>query len=203
VDQDKYTIRDLYFWKIVLALFLASLFILASLYMVHPLMPVFIEEFDVSVSLSSLTLSLTVAGMISGLMINGFLSDRKGRTIFIKLSLIGTVIPFLIIPSVQSFSILLLLRFIQGFLLSGLLVAGLAYIGEEVAPRGLGFATALYIASNAIGGMFGRFLTGYLVDMYPWQMTFYLWAAIGTVIFFLILFALPNSRYFETIEVPV
>jgi len=203
MHNQKYNIRDFHFWRIVLALFLASFFILASLYAVHPLMPIFIEEFGVSTSVSGLSLSFTVTGLIIGLVVNGFLSDRKGRTSFIILSLIGTVILFLIIPLFQSFLSLLVLRFIQGFALSGLPVAALAYIGEEISPRGQGFATALYIASNAVGGMFGRFLTAYLVDSYSWEMTFYLWAVIGFIIFLITIFALPKSRFFQPIHTPV
>src|SRR5699024_1754665 len=154
-------------------------------------------------SVSGLSLSFTVTGLIIGLVVNGFLSDRKGRTSFIILSLIGTVILFLIIPLFQSFLSLLVLRFIQGFALSGLPVAALAYIGEEISPRGQGFATALYIASNAVGGMFGRFLTAYLVDSYSWEMTFYLWAVIGFIIFLITIFALPKSRFFQPIHTPV
>ncbi len=198
----KYTVRNLYFWRVVLALFLASFFILASLYVVHPLMPVFVKEFNVATSVSGLSLSLTVIGLIIGLLVNGFLSDRTGRTQFILLSLLGTVILFLIIPAFDSFLSLLILRFIQGFALSGLLVAALAYIGEEISPKSSGFATALYIASNAVGGMFGRFLTAYLVDSYSWETTFYLWAVIGFIIFLLTIFALPKSRFFKSIHTP-
>src|SRR5690625_4395256 len=108
-----YKITDFYFWKIVLALFLASFYIFAALYLVHPLMPVFIREFGISVSISSLSLSIAVIGLIIGLILFGFLSDRIGRTIFIKLSLFISIIPFLIIPLFDSFLLLLIMRFIQ------------------------------------------------------------------------------------------
>lgn len=197
-----YTIQHLYYWIIVFSLFLASFFIFASLYMVQPLMPVFIDVFSVSVSSSSLALSLTVCGMIIGLMINGFLSDRVGRTIFIKLSLIGAIIPFIIIPLFHSFAVLLVFRFLQGFALAGLPAAALAYISEEVDRKGMGLASAIYIASNALGGMAGRFLTAYLVGQYAWQTTFYLWAGVGIIILFMVLFLLPNSRFFRPIHTP-
>lgn len=141
--------------------------------------------------------------MIIGLTINGYLSDRFGRTIFIKLALLGTVIPFIIIPLFNSFSLLLTLRFLQGIALAGLPAASLAYIYEEIDKKGMGLATGFYISSNALGGMAGRFLTGYLVEQYSWQMTFYLWASIGTCIFVLILFILPASRFFEPIYTPL
>lgn len=203
MQKQTYTIRDLYFWKIVLTLFLASFFIFAALYTVHPLMPVFIEEFDISVSTSSLSLSVAVVGLIIGLMVFGFISDRIGRTVFINLSLFVSIIPFLIIPLFDSFSMLLILRFIQGIALAGLPAAALPYIGEEIDRKGLGLATALYIGSNAMGGMFGRFVTGYIVEQFSWQTTFYLWAGIGIIILFIVLLLLPKSRFFSPIHKPV
>src|SRR5699024_6252342 len=203
MHKQKYTLRDLYFWKIVLSLFLSSFFIFAALYIVHPLMPVFTEEFEVSVSESSLSLSIAVIGLIIGLMLFGYLSDRYGRTIFIKLSVLISIIPFLIIPLFDSFYLLLLLRFIQGIALAGLPAASLPYIGEEIERRAIGLATALYIGSNAMGGMIGRFVTGYIVEELSWQLTFYLWAGIGTLILCIVLILLHKSRFFMPIHTPI
>lgn len=117
--QREYSMRDFYFWRIALSLTLASFFVFAGMYAVQPLFPVFVEEFDISVSASGLSLSLTIIGLIIGLIVLGFWSDRSGRTIFIKLSLAGATIPFLIIPLFDSFMLLLVLRFFQGIALAG------------------------------------------------------------------------------------
>src|SRR5699024_11277643 len=101
------------------------------MYAVQPLLPVFVETLGVSVSISSLALSMTIAVLIVGLLISGFLSDRLGRTWFIWLSLIGTIIPFLIIPLWDSFVWLMVIRLVQGIALAGLPAASLAYLNEE------------------------------------------------------------------------
>src|SRR5699024_5285929 len=106
MQERTYTIRDFYFWKITLCLALASFFIFACMYAVQPLLPVFVEEFNVSVSESSLALSLTIIGLTIGLIVLGFLSDRYGRPLFIKFSLAGSVVPFLVLPMMDSFLIL-------------------------------------------------------------------------------------------------
>src|SRR5699024_12334839 len=82
-----------------------------------------------------------------------FLSDRLVRTWFIWLSLIGTIIPFLIIPLWDSFVWLMILRLVQGIALAGLPAASLAYLNEEIDSRSVGAATGFYISSNALGGM--------------------------------------------------
>ncbi|MFC4023885.1 MFS transporter [Oceanobacillus longus] len=201
-QEHKYTIKDYYFWKITLILAFASFFVFASTYVVQPLLPLFVQEFDVMVSESTLVLSMTIVGLIMGLIILGFLSDRVGRTFFIKFSLIGSVIPFFLIPLSDSFYLIVLLRFIQGFALAGLPAASLAYLNEEIDRRSVGVATALYISSNAIGGMAGRVVTGYLTDHYSWQTAFYVFAGIGVFISVLVFLFLPKSRFFEASRLP-
>src|SRR5699024_7403092 len=115
-----YSVKDFYFWKITIALALASFFVFAALYAIQPLLSVFVTSFDISVAEASIAFSSTIIGLIAGLVMLGILSDRYGRTFFIKLSLIGSVIPFFIIPVFDSFLLLIFLRFVQGFTLAGL-----------------------------------------------------------------------------------
>ncbi|MGY0692121.1 MFS transporter [Virgibacillus sp. FSP13] len=197
MQQRTYSIRDFYFWKITICLALASFFVFASMYAVQPLLPVFVDAFGVSVSTSSLSISLTIIGLIVGLIVLGFFSDRNGRTVFIKFSLLGSVIPFLLIPLTDSFMILLVLRLLQGFALAGLPAASLAYLNEEVEKRSVGVATALYISSNALGGMMGRVLTGFITDHYSWETAFYFLAVVGLVILIAVFIMLPKSQNFE------
>lgn len=197
MTSDGYTLKDRNFWKIMLSMLLASLIIFSYMYSVQPLLPVFVDEFGVSVSISSLSLSLAIVGLIIGLIVLGFLSDRIGRLFFIKYSLLFSSIPFLIIPLVESFPLFLLLRFIQGFALAGVPAAAIAYISEETARKNVSFAMALYISSNALGGMLGRVLTGYLSDNYSWQTSFIIFGISGLIIFAAVFFLLPQSRNFH------
>ncbi|WP_425445386.1 MFS transporter [Virgibacillus phasianinus] len=193
----QYTIKDFYFWKITMCLALASFFVFASMYAVQPLLPVFVKQFGVAVSTSSLSISLTIIGLIIGLIVLGFLSDRNGRTFYIKFALVGSIIPFLLIPLTDSFFILLLLRFIQGFALAGLPAASIAYISEEIDRRSASVAVALYISSNALGGMMGRVVTGYITDHYAWETAFYFLAVVGVVVLIAVFLTLPKSNRFE------
>lgn len=193
----KYTVRDRGFWKIIASLLLASLFIFANIYVVQPLLPVFVTDFDVSVATSSLSMSLTIIGLIAGLIMLGFLSDRNGRRSYIIWSLLGSAIPFFILPFVESFTLFLILRFIQGFALAGVPAAALAYISEEIDRKNIAYATALYISSNALGGMLGRVFAGFLTDAFSWQFTFWAFGITGIALFVAVWFLLPRSRHFE------
>ena len=195
--HEGYSIRDSQFWKIIFSLAAGSLFIFAAMYAVQPLLPVFTKEFGIPVSYASLSLSMSTVGLIIGLIVLGFFSDRNGRALYIKLSLIGSVVPLLLMPLTDSFLLIIILRFIQGFAFAGVPAAALAYISEEIHRQFASFATALYISSNALGGMIGRVLTGYITEHFSWAVAFYILAAAGTVIFAIILFTLPASRNFK------
>ncbi|MBO0589284.1 MFS transporter [Sporosarcina sp. E16_8] len=173
------------------------MFIFAAMYSVQPLLPLFTEEFNISVSYASMSLSMTTVGLIIGLIILGFFSDRNGRVIYIKLSLIGSVVPFLLMPLTDSFLIIVILRLIQGFAFAGVPAAALAYISEEIHKQFIGVAMALYISCNALGGMMGRVLTGYVTERLSWEAAFYILAAAGVIIFSIVLLVLPKSRNFN------
>ncbi|MDN4606254.1 MFS transporter [Sporosarcina highlanderae] len=196
MQHNGYTIRDLQFWRIVLSLGFASIFIFASLYSMQPLLPIFTSEFDISVSYSSMAMSVTTIGLILGLLVLGFLSDRNGRNRYIYFSVIGSAIPFILIANTDSFLLILILRFVQGFALAGVPAAALAFISEEVDKQFTNVATALYISFNSLGGMFGRFMTGYIAEQATWQTSLYILSIFGVGLFILLLFTLPKSRNF-------
>jgi YNFM family putative membrane transporter len=202
MEQKKYTMKDAAFWRISLSLAFASFFVFASLYVVQPILPLFVREFNISVSEATLSLSVTIIGLIIGLVILSFFSDRKGRIIFMKYSLIAAVVPFILIPLVESFYLFVLLRLFQGLALAGLPATALAYINEEIDRTNIGIATALYIASNALGGMAGRVLAGYLTELYSWQTVFYTFAGLGIIVIILVFLLLPASRFFKPSKLP-
>ncbi|MFC5603727.1 MFS transporter [Sporosarcina koreensis] len=196
MQHDGYTIRNLQFWKIVLGLGFASVFIFAAMYSMQPLLPLFTKEFGISVSYASMAMSMTTMGLIVGLIVLGFFSDRNGRKVYVYLSLLGSVVPFLIIANTDSFLLIVILRFIQGFALAGVPAAALAYISEEVHKNFTNIATALYISFNSLGGMIGRFLTGFIAEQASWQMSLYILSIFGTILFVILLLTLPKSRNF-------
>ncbi|BAQ09612.1 hypothetical protein OXB_1140 [Bacillus sp. OxB-1] len=194
--HEGYSIKEAQFWRIVLSLGFASLYIFAAMYAFQPLLPLFKEEFSISVSYASLSMSVSTVGLILGLIILGFLSDRNGRTHYIKLSLIGSTLPFFLMAVSDSFLWMVILRFIQGFALAGVPAAALAYISEEIHQQFMSVATALYISCNGIGGMIGRFVTGYMGEHFSWQLSFHILGFTGILIFIAILLTLPKSRNF-------
>ena len=196
-SQAKSTIRELRFWRIVVGLGIASMLIFSAMYAMQPLLPILTEQFNVSVSTASLAMSINTVGLIIGLVILGFYSDRLGRSVFVKTSILLTALLFIPMFLTQSFTIILVLRFLQGFVMAGVLAAALAYINEEIHGRSVNLATALYISFNGTGGMLGRFVTGYLAERWSWELSLQLLTIFGVAVFVFLLFVLPKSIYFE------
>lgn len=202
LQSDGYTVKDVQFWLIVVGLGFASIFIFAAMYAMQPLLPLFTQDFNISMSYASTTMSMTTIGLIIGLIVLGFFSDRNGRSWFIYFSLIGSVIPFIIIANTNSFLFIVILRFIQGFALAGVPAAALAYISEEVHRQFTSIATALYISFNGLGGMIGRFMTGFIAEQTSWQMSLYILSIFGVFVFISLLFLLPRSTNFVPSDMP-
>lgn len=198
METKGYRFNELGFWRIVSSLGLASTFIFAVFYSFQPLIPVFAEEFGITVTYSSLSMSLPTLSLIFGLTLIGFLSDRNGRVLFIRLAIFLSIIPFIIMLFVEDYWVITLLRFIQGFTLAGVPAASLAYIGEEIDSKVSHIATSIYISCNALGGMIGRFLAGYFSERYSWQLAITTIMVFGIFVFIYVLFALPKSKFFAS-----
>ena len=191
-----YTPNNPSYWRIVLSLGFASMFIFAVMYAAQPLLPLYTEEFDISISAASLTMSLPTLSLIVGLIVLGFLSDRHGRVLFIKLSVFLSLVTFLCIPFTHSFPMIAAIRFVQGFMLAGVPAAALAYIAEEINSKHSALATAFYISCNALGGMIGRVVTAYISEHQTWQHAILYLSAFGVVVLLFVSFYLPKSRNF-------
>ncbi|MGM8216306.1 MFS transporter [Bacillaceae bacterium W0354] len=197
VSDKPYERSDTNFWKLTLGLTLASLLIFANLYIVQPLLPVFVNRYDLSPTMSSLTLTLTTISLIIGLLFFGFISDHIGRVGIIRWSLILSMIPLFLIPLVDSFLWIMFWRFVTGFAIAGLPAVAVAYINEEIAYKSRSLIVTIYIASNALGGMLGRVVAGYFADHFTWEMGFYTIGISGVIICLTCYFLLPASRFFE------
>ncbi len=192
-----YTSKDAGFWRAAISLACGALLIFSALYAFQPLLPIFATEFHLTATTSSLLMSTPVMTMIPGLLVLGFVSDRYGRTAVMKLSLLLVLGTLLVMPFMNSFILLITIRCIEGFFLAGIPAAAMGYLADEVAPSSVGLATSIYIASNAMGGLGGRVATGYLTDLYSWQISFMYLAGFAVVATFCFYWLLPASRFFN------
>lgn len=186
------------FNKISIAFFAAGFNTFAILYTAQPLMPEFTQVFDVTPAVSSLSLTLTTLALAVSMILFGSISEAVGRKQIMVASMFAASLLCVLTPlSGESFTMLLVLRTLQGVVLAGVPSIAMAYISEEIHPKSMPLAMGLYISGNSLGAVFGRVFSGLMGDVFNWQIAF---LAIGiiSIIATLVFWKLLNpSRHFE------
>jgi YNFM family putative membrane transporter len=95
-----------------------------------------------------------------------------------------------------NWHLMLVIRALQGFVLGGVPAVAMAYLAEEIDPRGLGATMGLYVGGTAFGGMSGRVLTGIFAEYLSWRPALFLIGAIGLAAAIGFIALLPPSRNF-------
>ncbi|WP_164553290.1 MFS transporter [Brevibacillus marinus] len=185
------------FWRAALAMSIGSFLIFANLYMTQPLLPLFVEAFGVSETVSSLSVSLVILSLSLFLLVFAALSDAYGRKPIMVFSMVGVTVSTWLLIWVPNFSLLLVLRALQGVFLAGLPAVALAYLADEVEPRALSAAVGIYISGNTIGGMVGRVIAGFAADRGGYELTFLVMGCISLLCLALFMVLLPEAKLFQ------
>ncbi len=185
------------FWKASLALFSGAFVTFANLYSTQPLLPLLAREFNISPTAASLSLSVATASLAVALLFTPGLSDRVGRkSVMVTALLLASVLGF-VVTFVQHYSLLLIIRGLQGFALAGLASIAMTYVNEEFSQECRGLAMGLYVSGTTVGGMSGRIITGSLTELYDWHLALQVLAGISLVCSLIFAFALPASKHFS------
>lgn len=179
-----------------LALFLSGFSTFSLLYCVQPLMPIFAQDFGVSPAASSLSLSLSTGFLAFAIFLAAAVSEGVGRRSLMFASLLGAAVCTIGCALAPNWSTLLVIRALEGFLLGGVPAVAMAYLAEEIDPRGLGASMGLYIAGNAFGGMAGRVVTGTMAEYLSWRPALATVGILGLAAAIGFLLLLPASRNF-------
>jgi YNFM family putative membrane transporter len=155
--------------RVCAAMFAAGISTFVALYCPQGLLPLLAHRFAVSAATASLTMAVPTAGIALGLIPAGWLSDRWGRTRVMAVSLAGVAAFGLACALSPSFSVLLVLRGLQGLMAAGVPAVGTAYLAEEVDAGSLGTAVGLFIAGSGVGGTVGRILCGTVASAAGWR----------------------------------
>ena len=155
--------------RISLALFLAGFATFSLLYCVQPVLPELAQHFGLGAAGSSFALSVSTGCLAAAIFIAGALSEGrdKRRLMFASMALaalcnLGAALP-------PTWGLLLTVRALEGVLLGGVPAVAMAYLSDEIHPRGLGFSMGLYVGGTAFGGMAGRIGMSALADQFGWR----------------------------------
>jgi YNFM family putative membrane transporter len=157
------------FRRITAALWFAGAGTFVLLYAVQGLLPLFARTYDVSPTVSSLTLSLATGSLALAILPVSALAESRGRKRVLSLSLTAAAVLGLLAPLAPNFGVLLVLRTLQGMTMAGVPALAMAHLGQEVHPRSLGRAMGIFIAGNTFGGLSGRIIANAVADLAGWR----------------------------------
>ncbi|MGR6980718.1 MFS transporter [Testudinibacter sp. P27/CKL/0425] len=184
-----------YFWA-TLVLSVSSFLVFANLYVVQPLLSLFVERYGVSLNVANGIFAAASLGMSLCLIPWALLADRYGRRLVMLLSLsLSALFSFLLVFS-DSITAWIVLRFLQGIALAGLPAVAIAYISEEFEADAVIPAVGIYIAANSIGGISGRILGGLLAEIFGLNAPMIVTALFTLGGALLTYFCLPKERHF-------
>lgn len=167
-----------------------------NVYAMQAVLPMVMDDFQASPVQAGLTVGATVLAIALVSPFMGMLSDALGRKNIICISMFALTVPMALIPMADSLNSLLVLRFLQGLAVPGIVVVLIAYLSEEFHAGGVARITATYVGGSVMGGFCGRFITGHAGQLLGWRGAFVTLAILNFCGAVLVLWLLPPSRRF-------
>jgi len=192
-------------WLMVLTLFLIYPTSGMGIDVYVPSMPAMSYFFQVPSSLVKLSITFYLLGYALFCFIIPPLSDSFGRRPFLLVGLLVFAIVSFAITKSPNIEILLVLRFIQGVCMASIMGIARAILPDLFEGEKYKKITNYCVAAWAIGPIIAPFIGSNLQHYFSWRAPFYFLGTYVLVVFFLVLFYLPESLHnrhpFEIIKV--
>jgi YNFM family putative membrane transporter len=181
----------------LISMLLGSLVTFATLYCPQTLISVFSEQYHVSPSTASFTISFTTAALAISMVLIALFSNAYGRKWIMSGSLLITSLLTILSSFGHDFHFLLLMRLLAGISLAGFPATAMAYLSEEFSPGSIGVIMGVYVAGNGVGAFVGRVIIGALTDLFSWQVALLTLGIVSLVCSLWFWMLLPESQNFQ------
>ena len=171
-------------------------FAFLNVYSMQAVLPLVMRELQATPLQAGATVGATVLAIALVSPFMGMLSDAFGRKRILCTALFAMCLPTALIATAGSLHTLVLLRFLQGLAVPGIVVVLVAYLSEEFRDGGVARMTSTYVGGTVMGGFCGRFVTGHVSDVWGWRSAYLVLAALNLLGALWVLWSLPASRHF-------
>lgn len=145
--------------RIEIGIMLAGLAAFSTLYNTQGILPSLTREYGITPSAAAMSVSIATAGVGAGLILAVPISERIGRVVLIRWSMLASAVIGLIIPFIPDWNMLLAARFVLGLTVAGLPGTATVYLREEINPKIVSGVIGIHVLGNSIGGLAGRLVT--------------------------------------------
>jgi MFS family permease len=168
-------------WDAFLATYLPAFLLALGTGIVLPVIPALAKSFDVSFGLASGVITAFVIGNLAGTLPSGWLIDRFGRRPVIIAGPLLTAATSLAIVFSESFTQLLVLRFLAGCATQMWLMGRLAAISHGAAPGERGRQISWTFGMDSVGKLAGPLLGGLIATAFDIRAAFLVYAALALI----------------------
>jgi predicted MFS family arabinose efflux permease len=171
-------------------------FAFLNVYSMQAVLPMVMHDFHASPLQAGATVGATVLAIALVSPFMGMLSDALGRKRILCSALFALTLPTALIALADSLHTIVLLRFLQGLAVPGIVVVLIAYLSEECKTGQVARMTSTYVGGTVMGGFCGRFITGHASELLGWRAAYVALAVFNFLGALLVLWQLPASRHF-------
>lgn len=162
--------------------------------------PAIVQEWKIPSSQLGPVFGAALFGVLIGSLLFSMLADKIGRRpVLIGVTLFFSALTFLTARA-GSLEEMLVIRFIAGMGLGGIMPNAVALVGEY-SPRRARVATMMIVANGfSAGAAIGGFIAAWLIPAFGWRSVFYFGAAAPLAIAVAMLIWLPESLQFLVVR---
>jgi MFS family permease len=168
-------------WDAFLSTYLPAFLLALGTGIVLPVIPALAKSFDVSFGLASGVITAFVIGNLAGTLPSGWLIDRFGRRPVIIAGPLLTAATSLAIVFAESFTQLLVLRFLAGCATQMWLMGRLAAISHGAAPGERGRQISWTFGMDSVGKLAGPLLGGLIATTFDIRAAFAVYAVLALI----------------------
>jgi predicted MFS family arabinose efflux permease len=172
---------------------LTAFLTVVDLFATQAILPSLAVSYQVTPAAMGFAVNASTIGMaVAGLGV-AFFSRRINRKRGIVLSLALLSIPTSLLAVAPDLTTFMLLRIVQGLLMSAAFTLTLAYLAEQCSAKDSASAFAAYITGNVASNLIGRLLAAALVDHLGLAGNFYVFAVLNFAGAVLVYFSLTQT----------
>jgi DHA1 family bicyclomycin/chloramphenicol resistance-like MFS transporter len=164
-----------------------------SIDMYLPALPHIAKELHTSQSIVQLSLTFFLFGLVLGQLMVGPISDAKGRRKPLLFGLLVYAVCSLLCIFAPTIELFIVLRFLQGVSGASGIVLSRAILRDVFSGKKLTKVFAMLALVQGAAPVLAPVLGGIILLFAPWKGVFLFLAVVGLVIFFIVLFYLPES----------
>ncbi len=165
-------LAEQHYVKLQLIVFSLVVAAFTNVYITQPVLPVVQQEFGVSASQASLTMSAVIFGMALANLPFGALADIFPVRWLILIGSLVVAGSGLVCAATHDLWQLVGARWLQGLFIPSMTTCLAAYLAVNVPPERLNVAMGSYVSATVAGGLGGRLLGGFIHPPLHWRYAF-------------------------------